>query len=164
MARPLPTGADARYNPAVPQAIEYCNTDLDLVSPTDLAPLMAQLKAAGVPPLYPAIRGADGLLWHATFETTAQHQEPENSIADMLDAIEAFSRLLTRQWRAATLREFNIGYQCGFTPWAFNHGLTAQTLRRLADARATLRITLYPPERKPPPRLSKRRGKPSRDG
>ena len=42
------------------------------------------------------------------------------------------------------LREFNIGYDCGEEPWAFNQGLSAETLRRVAAVKASLRWTLYP--------------------
>jgi hypothetical protein len=41
-------------------------------------------------------------------------------------------------------REFNIGYDCGREPWAFNQVLSAQLLSRIAAARASLRVTLYP--------------------
>jgi hypothetical protein len=51
---------------------------------------------------------------------------------------------------------FNIGYDCGAEPWAFNQGLTAELLGRMAATGASLRITLYPghdeaaPTAKPP--------------
>ncbi len=41
-------------------------------------------------------------------------------------------------------REFNIGYDCGAEPWAFNQGLSAHLLGRMATAGASLRVTIYP--------------------
>ena len=113
----------------------------------DLTPLLAGLEAAGVYPLHSWPAEGDGL-WYATLTTDEQYEEPEATIGAMLDAVEALSAGLARRWRGATLREFNIGYRCGFSPWAFNQGLKVETLRRLARARGTLRFTLYPPEGK----------------
>ncbi len=63
--------------------------------------------------------------------------EPENTIRVMLSAIEAVlapeaDARAAALWRACTLREFNIGYECGAEPWAFNQGLSNDTLRRIA--------------------------------
>jgi hypothetical protein len=65
----------------------------------------------------------------------------------MLDAIEAIDEPAKELWRACTKREFNIGYDCGDEPWAFNNGLSNRTLDRIARLGASLRITLYPPAR-----------------
>jgi hypothetical protein len=122
--------------------IRYLNTDLDLASPTDLTTLAAALAAAGVPPLH-VTRGEDGL-WCACFETGEQHTEPEASIAAMLAVVEALPSELRSAWAGCSLREFNIGYDCGLEPWAFNQGLSAELLGRTAAAGASLRVTLYP--------------------
>ena len=121
----------------------YLNTDLDLTAPRDLTPLAAALKIHGVRALH-VTAGDDGL-WYAIFETDEQFQEPEPNIAAMLTAIESLSESALDDWRSCTCREFNIGYDCGSEPWAFNQGLSADTLRRTAAAATSLRITLYPP-------------------
>jgi hypothetical protein len=129
----------------MPQEIRYLNTDLDVVSPDDLGPLVAAFKAAGVYALFDAQRDADGL-WHATFESeTSASLEPEVDLDVLLAAVESLAPAVRSLWLACGLREFNIGYDCGQRPWAFNNGLSARTLRRLADAGASLRVTLYPP-------------------
>jgi hypothetical protein len=63
----------------------------------------------------------------------------------MLDAIEGLRRPARSIWARCTLREFNIGYDCGDEPWAYNDGLAHETLSRIARAGASMRITLYPP-------------------
>src|SRR5205823_4441995 len=88
-------------------------------------------------------RGDDGL-WHVTFETEDQHGEPEPNIAAMLDVIEPLAEPLRSVWAGCLLREFNIGYECGLEPSAFNQGLSAELLGRMAAVGASLRITLYP--------------------
>ena len=113
-------------------AIRYLNTDLDLVGPNDLTRLAAVLESRGVASLH-LDRGADGL-WRATFETERQYPEPDANIAEMLDVIEALAGPAADDWRACTLREFNIGYDCGREPFAFNQGLSLPILRRMVDA------------------------------
>jgi hypothetical protein len=122
--------------------IRYVNTDLDLTAPHDLGALAAALDADGVFPLH-VTHGDDGL-WYATFEHQHEHPEPEQSIAAMLCAIESLPTSLRPLWDGCTRRDFNIGYECGDKPWAFNQGLSAALLGRVAAVGASLRVTLYP--------------------
>jgi hypothetical protein len=126
----------------VNNTICYLNTDLDLISAEDLTVLAAAFEGGGVPPLH-VTQGADGL-WYATFETSAQFAEPEPNIAAILAIVESLARPLRSLWDECTRREFNIGYDCGDEPWAFNQGLPADLLGRMAAAGASLRVTLYP--------------------
>jgi hypothetical protein len=125
--------------------ILYLNTDLDLIAACDLTPLASALDARGVFPLHVTLGGGD--LWYSTLEvsTDVEPREPEATIRIMLDAIESIDGEAKHIWQACSTREFNIGYDCGDEPWAFNNGLTNSTLQRMASVGATLRITLYPP-------------------
>ena len=123
--------------------IKYLNTDLDLVSVDDLTALASELSALGVHALH-AERREDGL-WYATLETDDGCEEPEHSILLMLAAIESLDDPQRGAWRACVVREFNVGYESGDGPWGFNQLVSVDTLRRMADAGAGLRITLYPP-------------------
>ena len=120
----------------------YLNTDLDLTSVDDLPRLAAAFEAAGVPPLH-VTHGEDGL-WYACFETGAQHAEPEPNIAAMLTVVESLAPPLRAVWAGCTRREFNVGYDFGLEPWAFNQKLSAELLGRMSAACAALRVTLYP--------------------
>jgi hypothetical protein len=99
--------------------------------------------------LYAPQQGDDGF-WHVSFELNTDTEmddpdyTPERMISAMLDAIESLDGSCRSQWAECSLKEFNIGYDCGTEPWAFNQGLTNQTLLRMARAGASLRITLYP--------------------
>lgn len=123
--------------------IRYLNTDLDLESAEDLTALAAEFEAHGVSPLHVA-RGEDGR-WHATFETDERYLQPEPNIASMVAAVESLPEQLRAAWSGCTHREFNIGYDCGVEPWAFNQALSSRLLGRMAAVGACLRITLYPP-------------------
>jgi hypothetical protein len=122
--------------------IRYLNTDLDLGGPNDLRTLTTAFESRGIVSLHSA-RGDDGL-WRATFETATQYEEPARTIADLLAAIETLLPLIATEWWGCTLREFNVGYDCGRGPWAFTQGLSNTLLRRMADAGVGLRITIYP--------------------
>ena len=120
----------------------YLNTDLDLNSPNVLTTLATALENESLQPLH--VTRVQDDHWYATFETTEMYDEPEPNIASMLDAVESLDEPLREIWNSCVRREFNIGYDCGSEPWAFNHGLSNQLLRRVSEAGASLRITLYP--------------------
>jgi hypothetical protein len=103
------------------------------------------LESRGVHPLNPSSQASDGQ-WGCSLEISADADpdEPETTIGIMLDAIESLDATAAEQWSRCTLREFNIGYDCGDAPWAFNQGLSNRTLSRIAASGATLRITIYP--------------------
>lgn len=120
----------------------YLNADLDLTSANELTALASAFETGGMSPLH-VTRGDDGA-WHATFETDEQHAEPEPNIAAMLAVVEALAGPLRAVWDGCTRREFNIGYDCGAEPWAFNQGLSVALLGRMVAAGASLRVTIYP--------------------
>lgn len=125
--------------------IRYLNTDLDLEADFALSSLATALESNGVRPLH-VTEGDDGL-WHASFETDDQHDEPEHALKAMLDAIDQLPEEHRSSLGKCTLCEFNIGYDCADEPWAFNNGVTNATLGRMARVGASLRMTLYPPDR-----------------
>jgi hypothetical protein len=125
----------------------YLNTDLVLTSADDLTALAAAFNAGG---LFTLRCGCyDDGLWYASFESDAlrDRHQPEPDIVALLAVVESLDEPLRAVWSDCTLREFDIGYDCGSKPWAFNQGLTNLLLGRIAAAGASLRITLYPPAR-----------------
>lgn len=106
--------------------------------------LALAFEAKGLLPLH-VTDGDDGL-WYATFETMEQYDEPEPNIASILAIVESLSEPLQLMWAGCVQREFDIGYDCGERPWAFNQGLSNALLERIAKVGASLRITLYPSE------------------
>lgn len=127
--------------------ISYLNTDLDLTSSDDLTALAAAFRVSGVLSLH-VTHGKDGR-WYACFETAVDHTEPEPNIATVLAAVESLAPPLRAVWSGCSFREFNIGYDCGREPWAFNQGLSAEVLGRIAAVGASLRWTLYPDREHP---------------
>lgn len=127
-----------------PPKIEYLNTDLVLTAARDLRVLTNELAAGGLCVL--AVQEGGNGLWYSTLETSdcIGDREPENTIRELLDAIEGINGDAQELWQECSQREFNIGYDCGDEPWAFNNGLSNSTLERTARVGATLRITIYP--------------------
>jgi len=119
------------------------NTDLDLVLEHDPTALVAAMEAGGIRSLSGVRRGNDGL-FYPIFETRVDYDEPDQNIAAMLDVIEGLVEPLRESWARCLSREFNIGYDCGLEPWAFNQQLSTAVLGRIAAAGATLQITIYP--------------------
>lgn len=120
--------------------IEYLNTDLDLVSSSSLDDLKAELTARN---LFGRVSHGEDGMWYAMFED-CNADEPEPNIRKLLDALDQLSPSAAKVLRQCQKFEFNIGYDCGEEPWSFNQGLSNETLRRIAEHGASLRVTLYP--------------------
>lgn len=97
----------------------YLNTDLVLVAPRDLASLADALVRQGLLTLHVFQEESSGLC-SARFETEEPYLEPDQNIAAILTVIETLDETSQEIWHACTLREFEIGYDCGDKPWAFN--------------------------------------------
>ena len=124
------------------RTIRYLNTDLDLISAENLSSLAAQFEAAGMFTLYVGPHNEG--LWSARFDIDTRHHEPQSTIGAMVDVIESLGEQHRSTWFSCTMREFNIGYDCGDEPGAFTQGLPSELLGRIAALRASLGITLYP--------------------
>lgn len=121
--------------------ISYRATDLDLRAPFDLAPLCDTLEKHG---LWAHHSGPWQGLWSAIIGASTDFPELSQDIQTMLTAIEALDEPSQNLWLTCNSRKFNIGYDCGDTPWAFHQELSPTTLARTAQVVAGLVITIYP--------------------
>ena len=124
--------------------IHYLNTDLDLTSSEDLTALAAVFESRGLICLFVGRGDGEDRAWRARFETDDQFAEPEPNIAAMVAVVELLGEPERRIWHDCTQREFNIGYDCGDEPWAFNQGLSSALLGRVSAIGGSLRWTLFP--------------------
>ncbi len=131
--------------------IQYLNTDLDLSSSREFSTLVRALTGRKkIFLLHPLTESNE--YWWGTFEAEGSgnfDDEPEHTIAVMLKVIESLRGPSLKEWKNCKLREFNIGYDCGSKPWAFNQGLSSELLGRVAAIGASIRITIYPESREP---------------
>ncbi|MEO0869489.1 MAG: hypothetical protein AAFY17_13815 [Cyanobacteria bacterium J06642_11] len=119
----------------------YLNTDLELVSKSDLTPLVSVLEEKGLCVLHCAQYDN---LWYATLEAEGQYEEPEATIAEMLTVIESLDEFSRAIWDGCVKREFDIGYECGQIPKQLKQTLSEEVLKRMTVHNASLCITLYP--------------------
>lgn len=120
--------------------IQYLNTDLDLVCDVDPSGLAREFGNRDlVAPVTPGEDGSFYVLCEDNNDT-----EPEPNIKRLLDAVDSLSDKSRIIWERCSKREFNVGYDCGEEPWAFNQGLSNEILRRIAESGASFRMTLYP--------------------
>lgn len=63
-----------------------------------------------------------------------------DALLDLIDHLPAGARQL---WQRADARVFDIGVQAGFHPHSYALKLPSRTIRRLANARATVAVTTY---------------------
>jgi hypothetical protein len=123
----------------------FVNTDLDVVTRRDPAPLVAMLGALGVPALNEPIARDDGA-WFINFERPRiDESSPEATVLAILDAIEKLTGEAREIWYVATTRELHLGFEGGDAPRAFSEALSSETLARAAAAGMSLRVTLYAP-------------------
>ena len=120
--------------------IQYLNTDLLLQSDNDLSNLVAFFNGADCFDLYVSDDRKD-----AGFESnlTASGDAPAETITALLDAIDRLDGALLDAWRACTVREFDVGYNCGTEPYSKHDKLPPELLKRIGDSGITLVITLY---------------------
>ena len=125
--------------------IQYLNTDLDLECDIRPERLADELSAQGLyVHISPRVNGVFLLMGEGPNDS-----EPELNILRLLDAIERLSEDARQLWLRCTKREFNIGFDCGDEPRAFNQGISHDALQRMAKLGVSLRITLYPHRPKP---------------
>ena len=120
----------------------YLNTDLDLNSEHDLGAIAKYLGDRGWS-IHFAEQHPHGY-WLGVFEHPNGHEvEPEKAIAAMLGVIDDFPQGLRLHWAECSKRDFNIGYQAGAEPHAFEQTISNDLLRRVAAAGASISTTIY---------------------
>jgi len=123
-------------------AIRFLNVDLDVRSDRSLRSLTEDLALRGMFNLRPSDEQAGEQF--ACYELDGHASTAQQTLVAMLSILEAMSPDARETWDAATAREFNLGYDCGTEPWAYNDGVGPDVIRRVAELGGALRITLYP--------------------
>lgn len=125
----------------------FLNTDLDVVTRRDPAPLVAMLEQLGMHALSaPSKRPEDGGAWFVNFEAAhGADATCESTVLAILAAIENLTGEAREIWYVASTRELHLGFEGGEEPHAFTEALSSETLARAAAAGMSLRVTLYAP-------------------
>ena len=122
--------------------ITYRTTDLEILGTFDLTPIADQMVQQGLVSYH--IEPWQGGSSFARFNSARSFSNPDSDIAEMLTAIEALDQHAKSLWSTCNERNFDIAYDCGDGPWAFNQQLLPSTLARIATVQAGIVITIYP--------------------
>ncbi len=124
---------------------KFLNVDLEIAGRTSLALLCTELS----PRMFALYRGHEDKLDRAHYETRVEHDTAEACIRSMLRTIGRLGPKARACWRAASVRDFNIGIESGAKPFLFEVPISAPTLARVAKLGARIVLTVYarPPRR-----------------
>src|SRR5450631_1208639 len=119
---------------------QFRNVDLEVSSASDLGWLVEEL-GEDVTKLYCGPAQGHFL---ATFEANHVFGDPNALIGFFCGLIEALPGDRQRDWREAFLKIFNVGYDAGYEPRAYQSDLRPDTVEAIARIGASVRITIYP--------------------
>ena len=118
----------------------FLNVDLEVSSASDLTWLVEEL-GEDVSNLFCGPAQGHFL---ATFEADPMSADPDGLIGYLCGLIEGLSDEQRRVWDQAFLKIFDIGYQVGNEPPAYQSDLRPETLAAIVRIGASVRITIYP--------------------
>ena len=125
-----------------PVRTAFLNVDLELEAKHDLAPLLAALDASVVVLHRRRYRG----FYFASMELYEfrRYLTPDACIAGFARLVEALPPATRRLWDRATHRHFDVGIEAAHRG-IYRALIKARTLRRVADLRGEIVLTVYSP-------------------
>ena len=121
-------------------APRFRNVDLEVSSASDLGWLADEFGEDAVNLYCGSAHGH----FLATFETDKPREDADAAIAYFCNLVDNLSEEGRRGWDSAFLKIFDIGYDGGDAPPAFQSDLRPETLAAASRIGASLRITIYP--------------------
>src|SRR5688572_6928707 len=102
----------------------YANTDLDLVSESELSDLIEVFRSS----CHVLTYDNQHAKWFATIEPSLEAERIiDRDIEQLLLAAKGLTGGALQQWRMCTRRDLNIGIECGDT-WAFEQTISRELL------------------------------------
>jgi hypothetical protein len=120
--------------------IRYLNVDLLIKSREDLTPIV---KEFGDDVLVLSNEKV-GEFHYAYFEISGSHAGPNEDIEYFCSLIEGLEEENRKLWENSFYRIFDVGYESGTSKNSFSSDLREPVLKRLAEANASIRVTIYP--------------------
>jgi hypothetical protein len=120
--------------------VQYLNTDLELESASDLAPIVEAFGEDVVVLRHGIVRGNH----RASFEIAGSHAGPNEDIKYFVALVEALPPSARALWNGCYSRVFDIGYRSGSGTPSYRSELRSNTIQALADLNATIVVTVYP--------------------
>ena len=119
----------------------FLNVDLEVGARTRaaLAPLLAALESS----MFELFRGRLRGLYRAHFEITGCAGDASATIHSLADTIEALRPTARRAWRAAAVRDFNVGVELARGVRNVELVVDADAVQRVAALEGRIVITAY---------------------
>lgn len=124
------------------EMIRYINTDLELLSREDISDLIDFLKSNGMYILHNLVNESGKN--DAWLELDLDSNKAQETIRLMIDVLLKMEGKARKQWELCEKKDFNIGFDCGSEPWAFNEELPDTLIKKVAEFNAGIKITIYP--------------------
>lgn len=128
----------------------FCNVDLEIGARSRalLAPIMEQFEGQLLEMHTGRIRG----LYRAHYESAGRSSirgrrrcNPTTVIHELADVIEGLTATARRAWKAAALRDFNVGVEVARGVWGAEHVIEPDAVCRVAALRGRIVFTVYQP-------------------
>lgn len=122
---------------------QYLNVDLEIGSNSSLDALCKELT----PALFELFRGRidDEHRERAHFESVSCNPTPSDAIRAIVKVLDGLSPAARQCWRAAQMRDFNIGVQAGFQRKIFELPIDRDAMRDVIRLRGRIVLTVYSP-------------------
>lgn len=118
----------------------YLNVDLVISSREELTPIIESFDDDVVV----LFNGRWGDHHRAVFEIAGSHASANEDIGYFCSLIEGLEGPAKELWHAAFSREFDVGFESGFGGECAYVTLQSAVIQRLAEAKASVSVTLYP--------------------
>lgn len=128
----------------------FCNVDLEIGarSRAQLEPIIEQFEGRLFEMYLGRIRG----LYRAHYESTGRSSirgrhryNPTTVIHELADVIEGLDATARRAWKAAAMRDFNVGVEVARGVWGAEHVIDPDAVRRVAALQGRIVFTVYQP-------------------
>jgi hypothetical protein len=120
--------------------IRYLNVDLLIKSREDLSPIVEDFGEDVL--VLTNVKVGD--FFFAYFEVAESTGDPDEKINFFCELIEALSKENRKIWDNSFYRIFDIGYEGGNSNNSYSSDLRGGVIKRIAEANASVRITIYP--------------------
>jgi hypothetical protein len=120
----------------------FLNVDLDLVSRSNLQPLVSALGRR----IFPLYVGRIRRKYEVHLELSRAPKNPDEAIRHFAGLIRSLPNDERKLWDTARIRDFNIGVQAGMRPHAYKLSLSPETIETISILRARIVVILYAPD------------------
>jgi len=121
---------------------QFLNVDLEIAVSGDGGVLVEQLSQALFELHVSTHRGVT----RANYETTKLTKTADATVRELVRVLGRLSPAARRSWRAARVRDFNIGIQCESEPRSFELAIEPATLASVVKLGGRMVVTVYAPD------------------